>query len=137
MVVVEKSNLSKSLYKVVLYLIKVIPIITTGLFLINTILSYFYIDLEIFSHVCGVSFFMILFIYLTSIAFQFCIYHRMFIHYIALNWFLHLYDYYIGIPLSVLHLLQFYLIITGIFLFILLYEHHKRGFFKIIKRHSR
>ena len=125
MVAVEKLRENKYLYKIVLYLIKVIPIITSLGFLINTILSYFCVDLEIFAHLCGVSIFTIIFFYLTSIAFHFCRYHRMFIHYITLTWLLRLYDYYIGIPSDNLHLLLFYLAITGIFLFIILYEHQK------------
>ena len=128
-------NISKYLYKIVLYLIKVIPVITSALILANTILSYFNIDLEIFSHLCGVSVFTILFFYLTSIAFKFCIYHRMFIHYITLNWLLNLYDYYIGIPLNDLHLLYLYLTITGIFLFVILYEYtNKRSLCKNTER---
>lgn len=125
--IVEERLKSKYLYKIVLYLIKVIPIITSGLFLLNTILSYFGIDLEIFTHICGVSIFSITFFYLTSIAFRFCIYHRMFIHYITVNWILNLYDYYIGIPLSNKHLFVLYISITGIFLFLILY-------FKKLKR---
>ena len=125
MAVVEKSKENKYLYKIVLYLIKVVPIITAACTLLNIVLSYFYIDLEIFSHLCGVSVFTIIFFYLTSLAFHFCKYHRMFIHYITIIWLLNLLDYYIGIPLDNLHLLLFYLAITGIFLFIILYEHQK------------
>ena len=129
--------MSKVLYKIVLYLIKVIPVLAAILTLLNIILSYFYIDLEIFSHICGMSLFFILFLYATSIAFQFCFYHRMFIHYITLNWILNLYDYYIGIPLNDLHLLYLYLAITGIFLFIILYEYtHKRSICKNTEREA-
>ena len=115
--------MDKYLYKIVLYLIKVIPVVTAGLTLLNTILSYFYIELEVFAHIGGVSLLSILFMYMTSVAFKFCIYHRMFIHYITLNWLLHLLDYYIGIPLPNVHLLYLYLSIAGIFLFIILYEY--------------
>lgn len=134
--VAEKLK-SKYLYKIVLFLIKVVPIITSFLFLVNTILSYFCIELEIFSHICGVSVLSIIFMYLTSIAFQFCIYHRMFIHYITTNWLLRLYDYYIGIPIDDTQLLYTYMIITGIFLFIILYEYCKRKSIKAFKRSSR
>jgi type IV secretory pathway TraG/TraD family ATPase VirD4 len=127
----------KYLYKIVLYLIKLVPIIISALTLLNIILSYFYIELEIFAHIGGVSLLFILFMYLTSVAFQFCKYHRMFIHYITVNWLLHLYDYYIGIPLANTPLLYLYLIITGIFLFIILYEYrHKRNLCKDSKRNS-
>ena len=127
----------KYLYNIVLYLIKLVPIIISALTLLNIILSYFYIELEIFAHIGGVSLLFILFMYLTSAAFQFCKYHRMFIHYITVNWLLHLYDYYIRIPLDNTPLLYLYLIITGIFLFIILYEYrHKRSLCKNSKRNS-
>lgn len=128
--------MNKNLYKIVLYLVKIIPILAAGLFLLNTILSYFNINLEIFSHIGGVSIFSIVFMYTASIAFQFCFYHRMFIHYITVFWILNLYDYYVGIPLNNLHLLYFYLSITGIFLLIALYEHCRKRNIKIIKRSS-
>lgn len=125
MAVVEKSNVNKAIYKIVLYLIKVIPIITSFLVLLNTILSYFYIDLDVFSHLCGISLFTLIFFYSTSVAFKFCGYHRLFIHYLTLTWLVRIYDYYIGIPLNNRNLLALYLIITGIFLFIILYEHQR------------
>lgn len=123
---VEERLRSKYLYKLVLYLIKIIPIITSVLFLLNTVLSYFYIDLEIFAHLCGVSFFSITFFYLASILFRFCLYHRMFIHYVTINWLLNLYDYYIGIPVSNRGLFVIYMMITGITLFIILYLKFKK-----------
>lgn len=125
MAVEEKSNVNKAIYKIVLYLIRIIPIVTSLLVLLNTILSYFYIDLDVFSHLCGISLFTLLFFYATSILFKFCRYHRMFIHYLSLTWLLRVYDYYIGIPISNKSLLVMYLIITGIFLFIILYEYER------------
>ena len=118
---VEASLKSKALYRIVLYLVKVIPMILAGIYLLNTILSYFYIDCALFSFIGGTSLFMLLFMYLTSIVFRFCIYHRMFIHYITTTWVFNIVDYYIGIPLSNKGMLLFYLIITGIFLFLILY----------------
>lgn len=128
---------SKYLHKIVLLLIKVLPIIIAATYLLNTILSYFYIDVPLLSYISGNSILFIILLYLTSIAFQFCRYHRMFIHYITLNWILNIVDYYIGIPLSNRSLFLMYIIITGIFLFIILYEHCKQRNIKIIKRSSR
>lgn len=129
--------MSNFLHKIVIYLVKTIPVITAFLFLLNIILSYFCINLEIFSHISGVSVFSLLFMYAASIAYQFCLYHRVCIHYITLIWLINLYDYYIGIPLSSKHLLYLYLIITGIFLFIILYEHCRKRNIKVIKKCSR
>ena len=136
MVVVENSLRSKYLYKIVLYLIKVTPIVISVAYLLNTILSYFYIDLPIISYLTGVSLVTILFLYATSVTFRFCFYHRIFIHYISLNWILDAIDYNIGIQISNRSLFLVYIIITGIFLLIILYGHCKKNSIKIIKRNS-
>ena len=121
-----EGNLNKTLYKLELYLIKAIPVILSGIALLNTLLSYFGIDLPLLSYLGGVSVFTIIFFYVSSFAFKFCAYHRMFIHYITINWILNIIDLYIGIPLSDKELLMLYLIITGIMLFITLYLKFKR-----------
>lgn len=119
----EKVNYT--LHKWVLLILKVIPMILAFTALLNTILSYWDVDIPLLSYLGGVSLFPLIFLYLSSYAFQFCEYHRMFLHYVTLNWVLNIYDYYIGIPLSDKELLMMYLIITGIFMFIILYLHLK------------
>lgn len=119
MAVVENS-VNKSLYRAELYLIKVIPMLFAFLYLLNTTLSYFDIDLPILSYIGSVSVLTLAFMYLSSYVFRFCFYHRMFIHYTAVNWLLNIIDYYIGIPLSDRALFAMYMSITGITLFIIL-----------------
>lgn len=124
-----EANLNKALYKIQLYLIKVIPMVMAFISLVNTVFSYYDIDLPILSYIGGYSILTIVFLYLASYVFKFCEYHRMFIHYIVVNWALNIYDAYIGIPLNDKGLLITYLTITGIFLFIILYlyvKSHKR-----------
>lgn len=116
-----EESLNKSLYKMELYLIKIIPMLFAGLSLLNTVLSYFNIDIPLISYVGSVSILTLMFMYLSSYVFKFCIYHRMFIHYTSLNWVLSIIDYYIGIPLSDRGLFLFYISLTGIFLFLILY----------------
>lgn len=116
-----EESLNKSLYKIELYLIKVIPMVLSGIALLNTVLSYLYIDVPLLSYLGGVSVLTIAFLYISSYVFRFCAYHRMFIHYITVNWVLNIIDYYIGIPLDNKELFMMYIIITGIFLFIVLY----------------
>ena len=123
------ANLNKALYKIQLYLIKVIPMVMAFISLVNTVFSYYDIDLPILSYIGGYSILTIVFLYLASYVFKFCEYHRMFIHYIVVNWALNIYDAYIGIPLNDRGLLITYLTVTGIFLFIILYLYakgHKR-----------
>lgn len=134
MTMVERLR-SKVLYKYELYLIKILPAIMAGLCLLNTVLSYFCIDLPILSYIGGISFLPLCFFYLSSIVFKFCIYHRLFIHYIALNWVMNIYDLYIGIPCGDRTLLSIYLIITGIFIFLIVYfrqKAKKNGYKKIL-----
>lgn len=123
---VAEGRLRSSLYKVELYLIKVIPVLTAVMALLNTILSFvFDIDAPIISYIGGVSIFTLLFFYLSSYVFKFCVYHRMFIHYITFNWLLNIYDYYIGVPLNNRNMFALYLIVTGIFMLLILYYHQK------------
>lgn len=112
---------SKTLYKIELGLLKVIPMILALTALLNSILSYFGIDLYILSYIGGVSIFTMLFLYLSSYVFKFCGYHRMFLHYIVSTWIINIIDYYVGIPISDLEYLCLQMIIAGISLFIILY----------------
>lgn len=120
-----EANLNKALYKIQLYLIKVIPMVMAFISLVNTVFSYYDIDLPILSYIGGYSILTIVLLYLASYVFKFCEYHRMFIHYIVVNWALNIYDAYIGIPLNDRGLLITYLTVTGIFLFIILYLYAK------------
>lgn len=115
------NSLHKPLYKIELWLIKAIPIIISILYFTNTILSYFNINLEIFSMLGGLSLITILFLYISSFVFHFCKYHRLFIHYITLNWLLDVFDYYIGIPITNKAYLILILSITAIFIFFITY----------------
>ena len=121
----EDNTSIKGLHKLLLVTLKVIPMLLALLSLLNTTLSYFGIDLVIISYIGGVSVLPLVFLYISSYAFKFCEYHRMFLHYVALNWVLNIYDYYIGIPLSDRNLLAMYLMITCIFMFIILYLYLK------------
>lgn len=116
---VKEESLNKHLYKIVLYLVKMIPVIISVIYILNTILSYFYIDLTIFAYV--VQYLFILLMYIISIAFKFCHWHRMLIHYIFIVFTLNILDYHIGLPLSNRGLLLAYGIITGIFLIAIIY----------------
>lgn len=111
-----EGNLNKVLYKILLCSVKVIPMIISGIYLLNTVLSYCNIDLPLFSYI--VQFLFIGFFYTASYVFKFCAWHRMFIHYISLILILNIIDYHIGIPLSDRDILASYLVISVVFLII-------------------
>lgn len=119
------ESLSKSLYKIELYLMKIMPMLYALLSLLNTVLSYLDIDCVILSYIGSVSFITLLFLYITSYVFKFCEYHRVFIHYTTITWILNIIDLYIGIPISDAAYLGVQLIVAGICLFTILYLYVK------------
>lgn len=116
-----EAKLNKLLYKLELYLVKIIPIVIAVLEVLNTVLSYLNIDVEIISMVAGMSLLPLLFLYVSSYVFRFCSYHRMFIHYIAVNEAISWYDYKIGIPITDKSLLVLHLLIVGLFFILIIY----------------
>ena len=127
---VEENLKSKILYKTQLCLLKVIPMVMAFIFWINTVLSYFDIDLEVFSYIGSCSIITIVYLYISSYVFRFCEYHRIFLHYVCIIWLINIYDYYIGIPVDDISMLMIYQIITGICLFTILYlyvKSHKKS----------
>ena len=90
--------MDKLLYKITVIVLKILPMLLAFITLLNSILSYFNIDLVILSYIGGISLIPMLFIYVASYTFKFCEYHRMFLHYIVVTWIINIIDLYIGIP---------------------------------------
>jgi len=133
---VAEESLNKTIYKIELFLLKIIPFVLATVYFVNTTLSYFKIDITFLSYLGGISILPLLFLYLSSYAFKFCLYHRLPLHYIMINLVLNIVDEYIGIPLSNRNLYAVYVIITFIFIVLLVYEHCKRRSIKIIRGNS-
>lgn len=123
---VEESLRSKTLYKIEVGLLKIIPMLLAGVYLSNTILSYFLdIDLIILSYIGGISLLPLIFLYLSSYVFRFCIYHRVFLHYITINELILILDTHIGLPISDLEYFCLQMSVFGISLFLFLYLYVK------------
>lgn len=116
---------SKTLYKLFLGFLKVIPMIMAGLFLLNTVLSYFDIDYSIISYLAGIGLIPWLFIMLASYTLKFCEHHRMFLWYILVNNIVCWIDANYGLPVSDRGYLILHFILAGFFLFLVLYFHQK------------
>ena len=125
MTVEGSSRLSNCRYKLFLGFLKIIPMVLAGLFLLNTVLSYFYIDWSIISYIAGIGLIPWLFLMIASYLFHFCEYHRMFLWYIMVNNILCWVDYEFGIPVSNKGLFLIHIIVAGLFLFLVLYFHQK------------
>ena len=115
------ENVHKDIYKIGLFFLKILPMLMAGLYLLNTILSYFYIDLSIISYIAGVGILPLIFLYIASYMFRFCSYHRMFLHYIVLNDILCWTDYTYELPISNWDYLVLHMIVAGVCLFLVLY----------------
>ena len=118
---------SKSVHKLTIGILKVIPMLLALVSLLNSTLSYFGIDLVILSYLGCTSFLSIAFLYLASYCFGFCEYHRMFLHYVVVNDLLSIYDYYIGIPVSDTELFLIHIMLIGITLYLILYLHQRNA----------
>lgn len=122
-----ESLRSKYLYKVLLILLKYIPIMIALFYVLNTVSALCGIDIPVLSNIAGMSLFTWIFMYIAAWVFQFCIYHRMFLYYILITDIINIYDYYIGINHDIVAL---HISLIGISLFLILYfyvKHNKRA----------
>lgn len=112
--VMEEKHLNKSIYKIELYVLKVIPVVIAGIYLLNTILSYIGLDVIICSIVGGMSILPLLFLYLSSYVFGFCLYHRLPLYYIFISDLISYYDLFVGISISNRTLFSINVILFGV-----------------------
>lgn len=96
----ENNLKSKALYKITLYVLKMLPMIMAFSYLTMFVLANTVESLVIVPHIIGTVIAPLVFIYLTSYVFRFCAFHRLFIHYYTFVELLNVTDYYIGIPIS-------------------------------------
>ena len=98
--------LNKDLYKVDLFLLKLLPVIMVISHIIASygaifkVVSGAAIIIQIVSHYLGLVIAPIVFMYISSHVFQFCNYHRMFIHYIAIIELMNVTNWYFKIPIT-------------------------------------
>ena len=117
----EEKSPGKSLYKLLLITLRLIPMLLALSAMTGMFLDFFGMDSSIFSFIGGISLLPLIFIYLASYVFRFCEYHRMFLHYVVANNLLTYTDYYVGIPISDKSLFMVHVILIGVFLFLVLY----------------
>ena len=116
-----ERSVAKRWYKLTIGALKVIPMLLTLCAILNMLFDFFGIDSGFLSMIGGISLLPLLFLYLVSYVFKFCIYHRMFLHYLLVSNILIWFDYYIGIPVSNDTLFSIHIFLVGLFLFLVLY----------------
>lgn len=87
-------EINKATYKIFLYLVKILPFVISCFYFIYNLLACFDVEIIFISMFSGTSILTILMFYMISYIFRFCIYHKIFIHFILLNNVLNVIDYY-------------------------------------------
>ena len=117
----EGKSINKRLYKITIGALKVIPMLLALCSAVGCLLDLFGLSGAVLSYIGGMSILPLLFLYLVSYVFKFCIYHRLFLHYITVTLILNTIDLYVGLPLSSRSLLAVHCSLIGGFLFLILY----------------
>lgn len=122
---VEEKCLRNKQYKLFLIMLKYIPMLIALIYTLNTFAAFMGIDIPAANNIAGISLLTWIFMYIATVVFKFCVYHRMFLYYILVVDIVNIIDYYIGIPVSDFQLLMLHSIIMGISLFIVLFLYLK------------
>ena len=117
----KNGNGLKSLYKIEVLILKMLPLCIASFCFLNTLLSYFHIDTSIFSYTAGIGVIPLGFMYISSYCFKFCAYHRIPLHYIGVNNLLCWVDLKYSIPISDLTYLCVHLMLAFICIVFILY----------------
>ena len=74
-------------YKLFIVLLKYIPIFIALIYTLNTYAAFIGIEISAANNIAGISLLTWIFMYIATIVFKFCSYHRMFLYYILINLF--------------------------------------------------
>ena len=117
---VAAEKLKESKYKLLIIVLKFIPVLTALCYMSSTVSNYFGYNIELLSNLSGMSLLTWVFIYTASVVFNFCAYHKMFLWYILVDDMFNIVDYYWKIPISTVNILMLHNILIGITLFTVL-----------------
>ena len=121
----EVKYIRNKYYKLFIVLLKYIPIFIALIYTLNTYAAFIGTDIPVANNIAGISLLTWIFMYMATIVFKFCSYHRMCLYYILIVDIINIIDYYIGIPITDFQLLMLHSIITEISLFIILFLYLK------------
>lgn len=116
-------SLNKCLYKLELYVLRIIPILLAICSLLHTILFHMGFNTAFLVSLGKVSFLTLGFLYISSYAFHFCGFHRVFLHYILTVNIINYVETQFGLPFSNDTMLGIYIAIALMFLFIIIFKY--------------
>ena len=115
------SKRDRLLKRVNIWLLKVLPMVISAMYLLHTGLALIGKDFPPLKYLGGISLIPLLYIYISSLVFKFCIYHRLFLYYIFVYNIIKIVNYYLDFPHSDKMVIWMDLGIAGLFIFMLLY----------------
>ena len=110
---------NRSLYKIMIYLLKVLPMLMAAFGFLNT-------ALPLISFISGLSLLPLIFFWFSSYVFKFCEYHRLPLYYILINDILNWIDYRYGFPMDNRSMFCVYAIVTFVSISIFVYLRIKK-----------
>jgi hypothetical protein len=122
---VDKPSISKKLYKILLILVKFIPITLSVIFILYNTLAAMGIVAPILLYIGGSSFIFIILLYLLSWVFQFCYLYRIPLHYVVGSNIIGIIDKVFKIPISNIGMLRIYFVLFGIMLVVYIWLMYK------------
>lgn len=122
---IENTLGSKRLYKIFLSVVKFIPNMLAITKIIGLILNYFKMPSFLLTCVGGTSIVTLILLYLISFIFRFCGLFRLSLNYVSIITTMSIFDWYIGFPLSTIHLFWLYAAITGVFITLWIWYFYK------------
>lgn len=119
------ESLNKSLYKLELAFLKILPMLLTLDVILKLILIYFDWNPTLVSYIGGISIIPLAFICLSARIFKYCWYHKMFLVYVTIDLFWSIVDVLVKFPLYINKVYCLMMITVGVLLFVILYLRDK------------
>lgn len=119
------KQLNKTLYKILIIILKYMPSASMIFQVLGLILNYFGISVTPIAFLGGSSLIYLILMFIISYVFQFCNLHRIPLIYITLVLIINGIDSFIGIPICTLLLFKIHFIIGGIFIGLFIYYIYK------------
>lgn len=115
--------MTKKIYKLELLCVKFIPILISISLVLESILYQYHIEIEWLNYISGTSILTVIPMYISSIAYKFCEYYRLFIHYILIHKVVSIIDYQFDTDVTDGQFTNISLILLGIVIILFMYQH--------------
>ena len=113
-----ENSISHRKHKLMMITLKLIPAIMALSYFMNVYCAFVGIGLQVITHYVGLVLAPMMYLYISSYVFQFCWYHRWFIHYMLIVEMINITDWYFHIPISNQAICMVHFGITAIFLIV-------------------